>query len=86
MPSFSHIRPNCVAGSTPSHLSRSVGVRKYTFNQSVYSAPRHPVEPHPTLQHLRRRPGRLLLREQTLRHSCRVIHQVHQTRLRPPLF
>jgi hypothetical protein len=38
IPSFSHIRPNCVTGSSPRNCSRCVGARLYTFFQSTYSA------------------------------------------------
>src|ERR1019366_5067210 len=38
IPSRSHIRPNCVTGTSPRSNSFSVASRTYTFFQSVYSA------------------------------------------------
>ncbi len=38
MSSFWHMRPNCVTGVFPCSNSFSVGARRYTFFQSVYSA------------------------------------------------
>src|SRR5271165_2489458 len=35
MPSFSHIRPNCVTAASPRNCSPDVALRLYTFFQSV---------------------------------------------------
>ena len=38
MPSFAHIRPNCVTAGSPRSRSSAFGGRTYTFFQSVYNA------------------------------------------------